>query len=578
MKSRLLILLGCMLIAMEMIAESTKTVSVKFSDFPNGVQYAENEQHDLGDGLVIYTTLCHFTEQLRIYASSTYNGYVISDPLPGTIISMSFKMGHKKDVLDVYGSTDKENWTLIKKDGIKTTSTSYKNYTLDFPTDANYTCFKLDVRGSEQIRIESLSITYVSSDNDESNDDEDDVFTVSAPVFIPGTSTFSTESLNVTITATEGCDIFYTTDGTTPSYANIEECRKGSVATIYASSTPVTLKAIAKEPITGEYSDVSSATYTYVDLSMGNDGSKTKPYTVEEVKALIGLKSNKWVKGIIYGTMLGYDINDGIATSDFSADWNIVLGNEETHIPVRLTNSGNIKSEINLKDHPYLKGKEILIKGELNDYCSSYGVYAPAEYKITYDVPINSYGYASLFLDMPVSVPTGSTAYYCTIEENYVNLCPVGNIVPAGVGIIIESEPNSTCTLTYTTEMNVNAESILNDNQLVGFNKDSVIAVDGHAYYALNVKDNKLGFYIPQTATDATDAAGGFAAIANKAYLKVDAEQKATMFLIRRGNDETTILPIVHVSDDIIYDLQGRMVSSPASGLYIRGGKKIIVR
>ena len=577
MKSRLLILLGCILIAMEMIAESTKTISVTFIDFPKGVQYAENEQHDLGDGLVIYTTQCHFTDELRIYASSSHNGYVISDPLPGTITNMSFKMGHsKKEVLDVYGSTDKENWTLIKKAGIETTSTSYKNYTLDFPTDANYTCFKLDVRGSEQIRIESISVTYIDNGNDGSGEEE--IITVSAPIFIPGTSTFSTESLNVTMTAAEGCDIFYTTDGTTPSPANIEECKKGSVAIIYASSTPVTLKAIAKDPTTGEYSDVSSATYTYVDLSMGNDGSKTKPYTVEEMKALVGLKNNKWVKGIIYGTMLYYDINEKIATSDFSVDWNIVLGNEETHIPVRLTNSGSIKSEINLKDHPYLKGKEILIKGELNDYCSSYGVYAPTEYKITYDVPINSYGYASLFLDMPVSVPAGSTAYYCIIEEDYVNLCPVGNIVPGSVGVIIESEPNTTCTLTYTTETNGNAESILNDNQLVGFNKDSVIAADGHAYYALNVKDNKLGFYIPQTATDATDAAGGFTAIANKAYLKVDVEQKATMFLIRRGYDETAIVPIVHVSDNITYDLQGRIVSSPASGLYIRGGKKIIIR
>lgn len=30
--------------------------------------------------------------------------------------------------------------------------------------------------------------------------------------------------------------------------------------------------------------------------------------------------------------------------------------------------------------------------------------------------------------------------------------------------------------------------------------------------------------------------------------------------------------------DDAIYDLQGRKVTDPAPGLYVRGGKKILVR
>ena len=578
MKSRLLILLGCMLVAMGALAENTKTISVTFADFEKGSSYADNEKHDLGDGLVIYTTDCYFTTELRIYSSTEYNGYVISDPLPGTITNMSFKMGHsKKEVLDVYGSTDKENWTLIKKAGIETTSASYKNYTLDFPAGANYTCFKLDVRGSKQIRIKSLSVTYVSSGSDGSNDEEDEVFTVSAPIFTPGSSTFSTESLDVTISAAEGCDIYYTTDGSEPSYTNANEYigTKGDVATIYNSNSPVTLKAIAVDSATGKCSNVSSATYTY--LFVENNGSKTKPYTVAEVKAMpLGInKDGMWVKGIIYGTVKS-NINN-IETTDFTEKSNMVIGDAAAYMPIQLP-SGSIRNEINLKDHPYLQGKEILMEGTLESYFTVVGLKAPTRYQITYDVHINSYGYATLFLDMPVTVPSGCNAYYCTIEGEYASLLPVGSVIPDSVGVIIEAEPNTTCTLTYTTNGNSNEGTIIAENLLVGFTADTDVAVDGYAYYALNVKENELGFYIPQTATDATDAAGGFTAKAHKAYLRVPKGQKAMMFLFHRKNDETAIVSAAYMSDDTIYDLQGRVVDSPVRGMYIKAGKKVIIR
>ena len=85
--------------ATKIVAENTETINVTFSDYPLGSQYAKNEKHDLGGGLVIYTTLCYFTSELRIYSSTTYNGYVVSDPLPGTISNMTFHMGENKDVV-----------------------------------------------------------------------------------------------------------------------------------------------------------------------------------------------------------------------------------------------------------------------------------------------------------------------------------------------------------------------------------------------------------------------------------------------------------------------------------------------
>lgn len=568
MKFRLLFVLSCLLMSTAMLAENKKTISVTISDFPAGIQYAKDEEHDLGDGLVIYTTLCHFTSELRIYSSATNNGFVVSDPLPGSIVSMSFKMGYKEDKLNVYGSTDKENWNLIK--GIETTSTSYINYTLEFPEGKNYTCFKLDVAGSEQIRIKSISITYISS-----NDDEEDVVIVSAPIFNPSTSTFSSESLDVAISAAKGCDIYYTTDGTTPSLENLEECSKGNVATIYASNSPIVLSAIAVDPISGKGSNVSSATYRYIDPTIENDGSKENPFTVAEVTQMGANKSDKWVKGVIYGTVVNGDINN-VATSGFNSKTNIVIGDENSHIPVELPDGSRFREEINLVDHPYLKGKEILIFGDLtNFYNSPKGITEVEKYEITYDVPINSYGYATLFLDMPVSVPSGSKAYYCTIEDNYAKLHSIETIIPDSAGVILESSPNTTCTLSYspTGGSKIEEENIRSTNRLIGYTKDHVIPNSEYAYYALNVKDNKLGFYIPQSMTDSE-----FMAKANKAYLQVPIENKVAMFVIRRGVSGLETVHINNILDETVYDFWGRMIPTPTSGIYIKGGKKIIVR
>lgn len=133
-----------------------KTVTYTFSDYAAGTQYAKNEVHKLDDVLTITTTNCHFTTELRIYASSTYDGYAIGELTGSTIKKLGFNAGNNADTLNVYGSTDGSTWTLIE--GVSVTS-AYKDYTVDFG-DTNYTYFKLDVAGSKQLRVKSLTLTY----------------------------------------------------------------------------------------------------------------------------------------------------------------------------------------------------------------------------------------------------------------------------------------------------------------------------------------------------------------------------------------------------------------------------------
>ena len=133
------------------------TVNITFSDYTAGTQYAEGEVHKINDVLTLYTTQCHFTSELRIYSSSTHDGYVVSNELPGRITEMTFNAGNKVDVLSVYGSTDGANWTIVGE--VSVTFTSYNDYSFSFG-DTSYTYFKIDVKGTNQVRLKKMGVTY----------------------------------------------------------------------------------------------------------------------------------------------------------------------------------------------------------------------------------------------------------------------------------------------------------------------------------------------------------------------------------------------------------------------------------
>lgn len=525
------------------------------------IYYKENNHCFVGNGNIYFSP-----EGGLLLAKSTIDSPV-SLKLPTNadweitkVILHSHKSGSEKTVVNIYdghdGSSVSSEIKWITKDA---------DYEYLISSESN-----LYIRAKDaNARIASVTIEYTSASG--STEDPSGSSSVSIPIFTPGTSSFSSESLTVTIDAAERCDVFYTKDGTTPSTTN---GTKGRIVTIYAAESKVKLQAMAVDSITGECSHVSSATYTYV--KMDNDGTKSKPYTVAELRTMGKDKNDKWVKGTICGA---FDGNNNLVTSNITINTNIAIGDESEHVAIQLP-QGSMRNNVNLKDHPYMLGKEILVKGNLESYIVSkgVGVKAPTDYEIFYSVPINSYGWATLYLDIPVEFPAGSTAFYCTTNGDQVRLLPVGNIIPDSTGVVIQSTPNTICSLTYTTTTNPNEESVRTANQMIGFTKDSIATMGDYDYYALNVKDNNLGFYIPNDTTVLDNGIITFNAKANKAYLEVPSEHSVTTYLIRHINDETSIVPMNHMVEDIIYDLQGRVVSSPVSGVYIKAGKKVVFK
>lgn len=98
-------------------------------------------------------------------------------------------------------------------------------------------------------------------------------------------------------------------------------------------------------------------------------------------------------------------------------------------------------------------------------------------------------------------------------------------------------------------------------------------------YYVFGVFDGEAGFYPVGTSKTLTSAAG-------KAYLELTAAQApaaaARISMVFNDGSETTGISTAEVSpareNNVWYTLQGVRVAQPTRGIYVRNGKKIIIK
>ena len=138
---------------------SSTTTTYTVSDYPAGTQYAEGEEHVLDSNLTVVTTQSHWTSELRLYSSSTHDGYAIFKA-NAAINGLTVNVGNNSDTLNVYGSNDGgETWELIE--GLSVSS-AYTDLSVDFD-GASYKWLKLDVAGANQLRIKYFTVSYAST-------------------------------------------------------------------------------------------------------------------------------------------------------------------------------------------------------------------------------------------------------------------------------------------------------------------------------------------------------------------------------------------------------------------------------
>lgn len=167
---------------------------------------------------------------------------------------------------------------------------------------------------------------------------------------------------------------------------------------------------------------------------------------------------------------------------------------------------------------------------------------------------------------------TSIKAYTASVSGTTVTLTET-KTVAAGEGVIIQSVKGGEATEKIAV---ANPATATEGNALVGTLVDiaALATTDGtYNNYILNFVDGKAGFY---QANDKKVAAG-------KAYLQVPVANGAKALTIVWNDGETTGIEENYEfgtmnSDAATFDLSGRKVANPAKGLYIKNGKKFIVK
>ena len=178
----------------------------------------------------------------------------------------------------------------------------------------------------------------------------------------------------------------------------------------------------------------------------------------------------------------------------------------------------------------------------------------------TVNATITAADYATFVSTRNVSFAgTGVTAYTAKVNDNSVKLTEVKK-VPANTPVVIYKDVDSETTLTLP--VSATAPTVAED-------KNDLFVSDGSAtgdnIYVLADKNDVVGFY---------KWAGG-ALSSGKIYLVAPAGSREFLGFF----DATGIKTAESVTErGVVYDLQGRRVAQPAMGLYIKNGKKVIIK
>lgn len=182
------------------------------------------------------------------------------------------------------------------------------------------------------------------------------------------------------------------------------------------------------------------------------------------------------------------------------------------------------------------------------------------EVTITSEAEVATYCNSDKALDF--SSVEGLTAYIVSSIEGVANLQAVKKI-PAGTGVVVAGEPK-----TYNVPVIADADPVVG-NLLIGVTSDDAYLDEGD--YVLAYISSVRGFFPVEE---------GLKIPAGKAYLHIGGGSDARSFLPL--NYETTGIGALLMNNEKvkkeIFSLSGQRVSQPKKGLYIIGGRKVVVK
>lgn len=180
----------------------------------------------------------------------------------------------------------------------------------------------------------------------------------------------------------------------------------------------------------------------------------------------------------------------------------------------------------------------------------------------TIAVKLNASGYATLCSQYPLDFTTtdGYTAWQITnVDGEIITFSKITGTIKGGQGILLKGTENATINIPSS-----DSSTSLSDNKLVGTLAPTYAAAD--QYYGLSSNQ-----FVKVNA--GTVPAGK--ALLPASLVSVLASRLTFVF-----EGEATGIQNVNVNANLnkVYDLQGRRVAQPKQGLYIKGGKKYVVK
>lgn len=187
---------------------------------------------------------------------------------------------------------------------------------------------------------------------------------------------------------------------------------------------------------------------------------------------------------------------------------------------------------------------------------------------------------ATFSASYPVELPSGYSAYYATYnaESNYVQMNEIeSNVIPENTGVIVKGEEKESLEMKPSLAV---ATAINAENKLVsvGDNNYTFTNEDANVYLLGKTKSNEEISFI-RLNTEGTQTIG-----AHKAYLSLSGFSTETLSALQMRFDgviedvNTIVKNEDENADAPYYDLSGRRVLRPQHGIYIRGGKKVVIK
>jgi len=242
-----------------------------------------------------------------------------------------------------------------------------------------------------------------------------------------------------------------------------------------------------------------------------------------------------------------YCYAETVPSTNYAAFRNVYLGNATLHVPACAIDDYR-------NTEPW----------------SGFGNIVPLD-PMEFDLTVSDAGIATLYLDFSVAIPDveglGDVMYVSDVVGRSLVLTKVENNIPAHTGVIVYAQPG-----TYTFTSSTTHVDACENSQLSGVTEDTPTAdIDG-TVYTLSVGKNQgdIGFrkFVGETLA------------ANKAFLVMNESSEVNFYNFGFDDELTGISTTeqdVDVESAVIYDLQGRRVTSPTKGIYIVNGQKRII-